>query len=253
MRAKHIVITSALSLCICLLSPNTYAPSIIGEKDGQQMTNQPLNAVNEAGISRCVVFSNTESLSSILTKSYSLGELRDLLGEVPPTENYPSENPRVLRFRQINQKMPVECFRQIDDKGRYSVYKVSEGGYFYVFWNIAYSHTSDIDFIFEDYVVGFTAYLPFPVRLEAKDFDSIAIGLSTAEDVSLIDSAFELCFLMSGHLPSYSLLDDGSVMKICYDFKKLESRSDLVVISKEVVSKDDTVSKLALVLSKDLP
>ena len=98
----------------------------------------------------------------------------------------------------------------------------------------------------------FTAYIS--TLKKAEDFDSLQEGFNTAEDVAKIDPAFELTFLLSSKTPSYSLLDDGTIMEICYSCNdSLVSRSDLIVENKEVISKENCPSKLASVLSTDLP
>lgn len=69
-----------------------------------------------------------------------------------------------------------------------------------------------------------------------------------------IDPSFELTFLLSSKTPSYSLLDDGTIMEICYSQNgRLTSRSDLIVESKQVCSKEKCPSKLAKIMTTDLP
>ena len=192
---------------------------------------------------------NSKLLSEILTKEYSLRELKSFFGEVPPNELNAfgkNNNEANLSINNVNKKFPIECLRQ----NGYSVYKVSDGGYFYVFWVKTLNPFSDVKT--DDATVYFTAYISSMKK--AGDFDSLQEKLSTAEDVAKIDPAFELTFLLSSKTPSYSLLEDGTIMEICYSMKdSLASRSDLIVESKKVISKEKCPAKLASVLSTDLP
>lgn len=192
---------------------------------------------------------DSKPLSTIITKEYSLQELKSFFGEVPPNEiNVFGKNDMEtnLTINNVNKKFPIECLR----KNGYSVYKVSDGGYFYVFWVKSFSPSQSLKS--EDAVVYFTAHISSLKK--PGDFDSLQERFSTAEDVAKIDPAFELTFLLSSKTPSYSLLDDGNVMEICYSWNgRLVSRSDLIVESKQVISKDKCPSKLASIISTDLP
>lgn len=202
------------------------------------------------------VADDSKLLTDILTKTYELQELKDALGQTPPNETLAygkSDNTIGLTISNINEKFPIECLR----KNGYSVYKISTGGYFYVFWMKSFNPFPEDKSNFEpDATVYFTAYLSPSSLRKATDFVSIKEGVSTAEDVSQIDPAFELSFLMSSGIRSYSLLVDGSIMEIWYENNgQIESRKDLVVKSKNVLSKGSSLaaSKLANILSKDLP
>ena len=64
----------------------------------------------------------------------------------------------------------------------------------------------------ENPFVYFTAYIT-----SDKDpllFETLQIGTSTAEDVKKIDLFFELSFLMSGGIYSYSYLNDEQVVEM---------------------------------------
>lgn len=105
-----------------------------------------------------------------------------------------------------------------------------------------------------DWAVYFTAYLPTPIDLSADDFETIMPNSSTAADIGRIDPNFELSFLLSSRIVSYSLLEDGTVIQICYDFDgTLETKEDLTVTSKEILLAADTSSRLAAVYYYDLP
>lgn len=201
---------------------------------------------------------NQKPLESI-TKTYELQELREFFGQIPPNESSmysSSDDYNKLRINQVNEKFPIECIRLNGMIGYYTVYKVNEGGYFYVFWSLLDDPNQDYDSDLKpiDAQVYFAAHLLSLKK--ANDFDSIKAGKSTAEDVSKIDPAFELSFLFSSGIRSFSLLEDGSIMMIMYeDSDHIESRKDLIVKSKKIYSKDNFLggSYLSCILSSDLP
>jgi hypothetical protein len=195
---------------------------------------------------------DSKLLDELLTKTYELQELVDYFGEIPNNESSVYGLPvdySKLNINSVNERFPIECLRQ----SGYTVYKVNGGGYFYVFW----VRTSKPFPAEEPRETGasvyFSAYLSSLRNI--SDFDSIVEGQSTAYDVAQIDAAFELSFLMSSGICSYSLLENGLVMEIMYDFDgEIKSRSDLIVKSKNVYSKDKRApAKLAYILAKDLP
>jgi len=202
---------------------------------------------------------NTAPIESLLTKTYTLQELEDFFGTLPPMEKamYGSnvDMPDLSVF-SVDEKFPIECLRQIYVNPYvttpYTVYMVSEGGFFYVFWNIGFENAVGFDQQPNSATAIFTAHITSLKSI--SDFDSIRENVSTAEDVASIDPALQLSFAMSSRLPSYSLLEDGSVLEICYEHNGgITSRKDLVVVSKEVISNEISVSHLAFVLAEDLP
>ena len=203
---------------------------------------------------------DSKPLADILTRTYELQKLRIFFGEIPVNEKLgynSSDHVPNLTINDVNEEFPIECLR----RNHYVVYKVNEGGYFYVFWSLFIENMpeKESEHSIEDTdnaLVYFTAYLSPSSLKKESDFDSIKRGISTAEDVATIDPAFELSFLMSSGIRSYSLLEDGSVMEIWYEHNDhMESRKDLLVKRKEVLLKEtaSSVSSLANILSKDLP
>jgi len=196
---------------------------------------------------------NSKPLSDILTKEYELDELQGFFGHIPPMEDYTYRNRRVgtyssLSIDNTNERFPIECTRSWGDLKRYyySVYKVKGGGYYYVFWITNESVT------YAD--ACFTAYLPPASFRKASDFDSLINGISTAEDVSIIDPTIQLDFLLNRGIVSYSLLDDGTTMEIEYARTlEMKGRSDLVVIGKRVIEDTGRRVMLSNILPCDLP
>lgn len=205
---------------------------------------------------------NTRPLTNVLTKTYELLDLKSFFGQIPPNENLKygaHDNKSSLDTNHVNEKFPIECIRKTEDICYYTVYKVNEGGYFYVFWSLFTDSVPEEgselnNKEFNNAMVYFTAYLTSSSFKKASDFDTLQENISTAEDVAAIDPAFELNFLMSSKTVSYSLLEDGTIMETCYKWHSdIKSRNDLIVKSKEVTSKNNACSHLSYVLSKDLP
>ena len=198
---------------------------------------------------------NTTPLSKILTTEYTFEELQDFFRKASAEKYFLSSSSMLdVRIATANERFPIQCLRQTESGVLYTVYKVAEGGLFYVFWTGVFDNANDATDVIVDWTVDFTAYLPNTIQLTQDDFKSIIPGSTTAEDVASIDPNVELCFLLSSRTASYSLLKDGSVMEICYDFgATVESKADLIVKSKEIVSEANSLSKLASVYPYDLP
>ena len=206
------------------------------------------------------IVDNSIPVENALTTTYMLQDLQNFFGNISQNEillgySLP-ENKSALTFDSVNETFPIECFRQ-NHAGYYSVYKVDEGGYFYVFWRVFYTIGAAADYYpkVECANVYFTAYLSPSRNLIESDFDSIKENISTAHDVSLIDPEFEVtAYTPNAVILSYSLLSDRSVLQIMYgeDTGEIRSRKELVVKSKEIIS-TGKVSLLYSVFSEDLP
>lgn len=204
---------------------------------------------------------DSKALNDTLTKTHDLQELKSFFGALPPKEASLYDlvdDEKELSIYAVHKRFPIECLRQED----YCVYHVKQGGYFYVCWG---ERLRSMQYLFanvgrtmdesdhDQTWVFFTAYLSN--LKNAKDFDLIQEGISTAEDVSQIDSSFELISALAGGIRSYSLLDDGTMMAVWYhEAPNVNSRKELLVKSKKVIQKGPYVlSCLASILPKDLP
>ena len=154
-------------------------------------------------------------------------------------------------FREVNERFPVETVRP----GDYTVYKVRQGGYFYVFWD----HTVvDDPFGFipigesGNGIVYATAYLH--KEKKASEFDSLIPGVSTAEDVRKIDPYLEMDFLRSRGTFSYSYLNKDEILEVKYkEVGNIDGYDDLIVENIEILSKSFPVSRYSYILQQDLP
>lgn len=204
-----------------------------------------------------IAVNNTTPLSEIQMTEYSMQDINDFFGTQFSNEYTVIESVDYrlnLTFKEINNKFPIECLR-FTENTFYSVYKVKEGGYYYVFWSGMYGYnqtdkSKTIDT--ESITIHFAVYLS---DLKAEnDFLNLKENISTAQDVYNIDPQFELCFSMSSKICSYSLLDDAEILCIEYDFKnELKERDDLIFKKMYIVTNDTEPSFLSKILKQDLP
>lgn len=192
---------------------------------------------------------NCTTLEETLTKKYDLNEIQ-------PFFEYSNDNENIgfdsfishLSFDDVNERFPIEVIR--GGGYSYSVYKVQQGGYYYVFWERTFDGKNISEK--EEPYVYFSVYLSSSTK--AERFDSIIAGNSTAEDVKKIDSSFELSFLMSNGIYSYSYLNPESLLVIKYNIDDdLQSYNNLIVKEKKIISRDTVTSCLGSILSYDLP
>lgn len=148
----------------------------------------------------------------------------------------------------VNDHFPIQCMRRIDfvyGNGTsatrfYTVYKVEEGGYFYVFWNI-YDGSPMI--IYSGYLSKVT---------DIEDYDALIMNKSSFDDVYAIDPSAD--FRIGGSGPrSYHLLTTGELLKIEYEYTRLSDTDDLIVTGMEVLPEDNDIGYLAQVYEGDLP
>lgn len=231
---KLLIFIIILAIVICILiivkRPNKsyFTDDKIVELAGEYLGNK----FNNGGIPK-----------DIISKDYPIGELVTYFGTYSTIEKmfFKSKvSSPVIKIDDAKDKFKVECFRKSNDK-YYTVYKVTEGGYFYVFWGTN-----------RDFEV--TAYDSFYIpKLKSKsDFRKIKEGTSTIEDVYEIDPAAEFLNLSRGCI-SYSLLEDGRVMEIEYfidPHKELNENS--IVKKKSVVERLGSIT-LENIYVKDLP
>lgn len=198
-----------------------------------------------------VKLEDIKPLKKILTQKYDLDELTEFFGNRTCHVSIIHKEDLPLRFREVNERFPVEVVRP----GDYTVYKVRQGGYFYVFWD----HTAVNDSFgyipigeSDNGIVYATAYLC--KEKKAAAFESVIPGVSTAEDVRKIDPFLEMDFLRSTGTYSYSYLNKDMILEIKY--KKavnIDGYDDLIVEDIEIRPKASLVSRYAYILQQDLP
>lgn len=230
---KRIYICLIIVLCVLLLLPSC------GNRRGERDRN---NIFFDE-----YVMDDFKTLESNLTKEYDLSELRTFFTGSNANESIGfGTDTSVLMFSEVNRRYPIEILRT----GGYTVYRVRQGGYFYVFWVNPFS--TDSNQSNNEPSVYFSAYLSS--SLSSDLFDPIVPGISTAKDVKKIDPSLELSFLSSSGIFSYSYLDDETILQIEYAKQEnIGGYDDLIVKEKMVVSRDSVPSRYSAILSSDLP
>lgn len=156
-------------------------------------------------------------------------------------------------YKTVMDMFPGGCLRQYGENNPlwYTMFKIKEGGFFYVVWgdelHCAMAEPSEI----------YACELLYVTQLNSKSmFDSLKIGISTAEDVTSIDAAAEFNFSMSGGVVSWHLLDDGSVLEIVYSIKEdyyvTHARSNLYIECMEIVDPEKTGCLLKKINPQDI-
>ena len=193
------------------------------------------------------VMDDVKTLECNLTKEYDLNELRSFFKGCNANESIGfGATTSTLMFSEVNCRYPVEILRT----GGYSVYRVSQGGYFYVFW--AKPFVADTKQSNSEPSVYFSAYLSSDISLAL--FDTLTPGISTAEDVKRIDPSFELSFLNSNGIFSYSYIDAETILQIEYAYQEnIDGYDDLIVKEKMVVARDSVPARYSALLSSDTP
>lgn len=189
------------------------------------------------------VINDSADLDTALTTQY---DIDDLLAFFDSSNSNEGNALNSLSYSDVTQKFPIEVTRA----NGYSVYRVRQGGYFYVFWVGSYPDYPDLTRYEPN--VFFTAYLSSSRSSDL--FDSLKAGESCAEDVRAIDPYVELNFLLSSGTFSYSYLNDETLFQIEYARQGESKESgNLMIEEMEIVSRDSSLSRFGTILSKDLP
>lgn len=189
---------------------------------------------------------DSSALKNALTKEYDLNELMVFFENSNQNIAFDIDKTRILYFNEVNHRFPIEIVRS----GGYSVYRVIQGGYFYVFWIKPFIKDANQEQIEPE--VFYTTYISTPI--DPIEFESLTIGKSTAKDVKSIDPYFELTFLYSSGVYSFNYLNDDSVLEIKYTYDNgFNGYKDLVVEEIKIVPRNLVHSKFSVLLSKDIP
>ena len=191
-----------------------------------------------------VIPNDISPLEESLTISYPLSDLRAYFSP----HNIVSLNAEGwLSYSEINLHFPIEITRS---QG-YSVYRVAEGGFYYVFW----INTLDPDTFAqnEDPQMYYSTYIPSSEV--KKDFSQIKERSSTLQDVVLLDPDYELQYHRSSGIYSFSYLSPEKILQVSYQtvssgFPKNE---ELIVSAKTIVDRNSAVCFLSSIMDSDLP
>ncbi len=171
---------------------------------------------------------------NLLTEKYGIEDLREFF------ENTGER----LGIREVHEQFPIELTRS----NGYTMYRVREGGYYYVFWERPWSEIGDEDTENEP-TVSRTLYLSEHYK-EDEVFEGIEKGRSKAEEVVEIDPYAEFIY-REGKLCSYSYLNVYQVLRIEYEMG--EEEGELTVKEKRIYDRRSAPTKLSTILFKDIP
>lgn len=196
------------------------------------------------------VYNDDISLEDGLTCSYDLNQLETFFQYADYNEAglmYPETS--VLSFSAVNDVFPVQIIRT----DKYSVYKVNEGGYFYVFWIVE----PNLNLTTTEPYVRFSAYLSGDKTEDV--FLTLQPNVSTAEDVKRIDPSLEIC-LDRSYLCTYSYMNNDWVLEVRYSFSgssytnsDYNDYSDFIVSDMVFVRRVWIPSAYTSILPDDLP
>lgn len=200
------------------------------------------------------VIDNISPLDELLTYEYELKILKDFFGNMLDLENDEISNAQSIihhTWKEVNSKFPVQCVRYHNNV-HYSVYKVKEGGYYYVFWMVPIIKPVEIATPEQEGDIKIISSIYLDNLVSVSAFKSVAKHHATARDVLEIDPHMELVWV-SSTVSSYSLLTDGRVVVIDYFYDKLDTLKDLIVVDIAIYKKSSVASKLAAISMDDLP
>ena len=200
------------------------------------------------------VVDNTASLDELLTCEYALKDLKEFFGnlldlETDAISDVLSTIPRT--WSEVDSQFPVQCVRYHNNV-HYSVYRVKEGGYYYVFWMVPIIEPVELAVPEQEKIIKVASSLYLDELVSASAFKSVKKHYSTARDILAIDPRIEWDWI-SSTVSSYSLLADGRVVVIDYSYDGLSSFKDLIVEDIAIYKKDSVASKLAAISMDDLP
>ena len=226
-------------------------------------------------------YDDSVSLEEGITTAYSLAELHDYFSEYQfyvLASN--GSTPKTLRYSEINSRYPIEITRS----NGYSIYRVEEGGYYYLFWNYTFEEDASDDvksdrslddgesidwgsvIVDPDPILFYSTYIPEAGTLGLIDFQHVNMNEHTAYDISQIDPFCEFWLYPTGKVHerwSFTYLGTNQIFRITYQYaipegKHIATRNDLglkdmIIVDAEIVDRCDTPSFFATIFTFDLP
>lgn len=188
------------------------------------------------------------AFDDVLTAAYNIEDLEGYIREHHASLlRYKEKLSDVLFYDELNEKFPVQMLHYEEQESNlaYTVYRVEQGGYYYVFWSHIYPVDLKDDIPqFPDWentqciCVYHSAYIKSPKSL--RDFRTLKPGVHTAEDLLSLDPYAELVILSRGRF-TYSWLDEYTVLEIEYSAN--EEYIDSMALEHLVIKKISTVAR----------
>ena len=189
------------------------------------------------------------------TRRYSLKSLTDYFGN-PHSYSLSSIMKTPLDFEKyqigaVNRIFPITVFREMDFSSlydAYSVYPLTEGGYYYVFWGISYEEEKAI--LFAKYARHFDNSF-----VSADAFKDVVIGSSTLEEIVKIDPEMEFDSGVSWGPFSAHLISGEETLVIKYmpGANKETKETVWLVRSMDVYQTEEWGGWIRYVKDQDLP
>ncbi len=175
---------------------------------------------------------------------YELSELKEFFND-----DYTGikSSGRYITFDEATERFPDAVFKE-----NYTFYDVSEGGRFYVFWQLSYE-LSDIEFKNPQKTVGFVSYLKETTDL--NKFADLKKGVHTAKNVFEIDEYTHLDLIRSSGDYSYNYLNKNKLLEIEYSIQMTTEYSlqSFVIKNIHVVDRTEVPSFYSKIDREDLP
>lgn len=199
---------------------------------------------------------NTTPLADLLNESYTLSALEDFFqisifkdSKLFALDNIGRTSER--SWDEVHSSFPIKCLRY-NNNIHYSVYKVTEGGYYYVFWNVPLKKDMLIEPAEETNTIQVQATLYLNNLPSIQSFKALKKNRSTAEDVCSIDPFMEMNFL-SSLVSSYTRIDDNRIIEVRYTGTNLKGLDDLIVKNIYICYTNSSNAYSAAILPEDLP
>ncbi len=198
------------------------------------------------------IVDNSISKEEALTTEYDLNELISYF--TPHHIHLPKDiKTSNLKMEEINKRFPIELTRQ----NEYSVYKVKQGGYYYVFWintttgSILQEDGSEVETDLEA-TMYFTAYFSgeYPSK---SQFKKLKPGTSTAQDVIALDPNASFDFFKSTYDTSDSFLEDDWIATVHYERSDRKSYDSMIIREVTFARRSEAYCLFAYILPQDLP
>ena len=193
------------------------------------------------------VTDDEKEIEDCLTKEYDLDDLLDFFEGTNTNEMVGSISRRNLYFSTVDKVFPVEIIRS----KRYTIYKVNQGGLFYVFWSSLYTVGDDNQEVPLEPDVYFYTYILHDIPL--SDYKTIVPWKSTAADIKELNPFMELDFVRSCGTFSYCYLNPDQILEIEFVNSSVTDPDELVVFAKRTLYRNECPSCYSCILSKDFP
>lgn len=205
----------------------------------------------------------SQTLDKLLTAQYDLHELEAFTKPYSISrlgyDTFDYEN--IVYYSDLDREYPIEVFRVADlqnSSGAYTVYKVTQGGYYYVFWSFAYPVDVSDSGINRDWTDREHMCIYFCTYINGNNniikYLPIRTGESTAADVLSLDPNSE--YINLSYIRTYSYINEKYALMVVYKRQSPARSNDLkysIVKEVSIVTREGSNSCIGLIFPEDLP